>query len=68
MENCQRELYNKKLSKQGLEKVINNFNKHLEICSERQKALEKRQEELEKKSREYYIQNQKLICEISSRK
>lgn len=68
MMNCQKELSNKKLNKQGLEKIISSFNKHLEGCSDRQKALEKRQEELERNSREYYIQNQKLICEIASRK
>jgi hypothetical protein len=65
---CQKELSSNRLSKQILEKIFSNFNKHLEICNERQKALEQRQDELEKKFQEYYIQNQKLICEVASRK
>lgn len=68
LENYKNELSGKKLNKQGLEKILVNFNKHLETCTEKQKALEQRQEELEKKSQEYYIQNQKLICEVASRK
>ena len=54
-ESCQKELSSKRLNKQGLEKILLNFNKHLELCNERQKALEQRQEELEKKSQESTI-------------
>ncbi len=68
MESYQKELSSKKLTKQSLEKLLLNFNKHLELENERQKALELKYEELEKKSEEYYIQNQNLMHEIASRR
>lgn len=68
MESYQKELFSKKLTKQNLEKILLGFNKHLETCNERQKALELKYEELEKKSEEYYIQNQNLMHEIASRR
>lgn len=68
MENYQKELSSKKLTKQNLEKILMNFSKHLEVSNERQKNLEIKYEELEKKCEEYYIQNQKLMHEISSRR
>ena len=67
METCQKALSCKKLSKKCLEKILINFNKKLEMCNERQKALDQRQDELDRKSKEYHIQNQKLICEVTSR-
>jgi hypothetical protein len=64
----QKELSNKKLTKQNLEKILLNFNKNLESSNERQKNLEMKYEQLEKKSEEYLIQNQNLMHEISSRR
>lgn len=68
MESYQKELSSKKLTKQSLEKLLLNFNKHLESANERQKALELKYEELEKKSEDYYIQNQNLMHEIANRR
>jgi len=40
----------------------------LEISNEKQKNLELKYEELEKKSEEYFLQNQKLMHEIATRR
>ncbi len=68
MECHQRELSSKKLTKQNLEKILLNFNKHLEMSNERHKALEQKYQELENKSEEYYIKNQNLMHEIATRR
>lgn len=68
MESYQKELSSKKLTKQNLEKILLSFNKHLEMCNEKQKALELKYEVLEKKSEEYYIKNQNLMHEIATRR
>lgn len=67
-ENLQKELSSKKLTKQNLEKILLNFNKHLELTNDRQKILEMKYQQLEKKCEEYLIQNQNLMQEISSRR
>jgi len=68
IESYQKEFNSKKLTKQNLEKILSNFSKHLEMSSEKQKILEFKYEELEKKSEECFIQNQKLMHEIATRR
>lgn len=68
LECYKKEISSKKLTKQNIEKIFKNFNKHLDTSNEIQRNLQLKYEELEKKSEEYFIQNQNLIHELTKKR